>query len=285
MSEAPVLEGAQAFLQALFRLDDKIVDQPELAASVAVHVTGNDRLSPSEQADLYREQFFLRHLESLQEDHVGLVHFLGDELFERLARAYLRAHPPRTPSLRELGADFARFVATWDGVPEELRELCVDMARYELTIVDLFDAADVPAPDGERLAKIPEDVWLTRPLVWTPHLRLLASAYPVPELRIVAKKAIAARDADGPSERAAPPPREAAYHGLFRRDDVVVFERLSAEAFRLLVLLTGGASLASACDQLSATMSAEESAKVESEVGEWFRRWASWGWILDVKAR
>jgi hypothetical protein len=273
---APQLDRVQAFLQEAFRLDDKLVDQPELAPRVAEHVSGNDRLTPSEQADLYREQFFLRHVESLEEDHLGVAHFLGDEGFERLARAYLRAHPPVTPSLRDLGADFARFVASWDGMPAELRELCTDMARYELTLVDVFDAADVPAPDGARLAQIPQDVWLTRPLVWTPHLRLLASGYPVPELRLAAKRGDLTRDV---------PPREAAYHGVFRRDDVVVFERLEPEAFRLLVLLTGGASLASACDQLSASMSDDEAAKVEAEVGEWFQRWASWGWILDVESR
>lgn len=293
---APELDRAQAFLQALFRLDDKIVSQPELSRDVAAHVSGNDKLSPSEQADLYREQFFLRHIESLEEDHVGLVHFMGDELFDAFARAYLRAHPPRTPSLRELGADVARFAATWDGMPDDLRELAVDMARYELTLVDVFDAADVPSPDGARLAKIPEDVWLTRPLVWTPHLRLLASGYPVPELRIAAKRALSARDHEGDHEdknasnqavsaRPAVPPREASYHGVFRRDDVVVFERLPAEAFRLLVLMTGGASLAGACAELSATMSDDEATEVEAEVGEWFRRWASWGWILDVEAR
>lgn len=293
---APELDRAQAFLQALFRLDDKIASQPELARDVAAHVSGNDKLSPSEQADLYREQFFLRHIESLEEDHLGLVHFMGDDLFDAFARAYLRAHPPTTPSLRELGADVARFAATWDGMPDELRDLSVDMARYELALVDVFDAADVAAPEGARLAKIPEDVWLTRPLVWTPHLRLLSSAYPVPELRIAAKKARLARDHEGDDEgadasdqgnsgRPAPPPREASYHGIFRRDDVVVFERLPAEAFRLLVLMTGGASLARACAELSATMSDDEAAKVEAEVGEWFRRWASWGWILDVEAR
>ncbi len=273
---APELDRVQAFLQEALRLEEKIVQQPELAPRVAEHLSGNDRLTPSEQADLYREQFFLRHVESLEEDHAGLVHFLGEERFDALARAYLRAHPPRTPSLRELGADLARFVATWDGVPADLRELCTDMARYELVLVDVFDAADVPPPDGARLAQIPEDVWLTRPLVWTPHLRLLASGYPVPELRLAAKKGKISEDL---------PPREPAYHGVFRRDDVVVFERLSAEAFQLLVLLTGGESLASACDRLSASLTDEEAAKVEAEVGAWFQRWASWGWILDVEAR
>lgn len=298
---APELDRVQGFLQELLRRDDDLATSPELAPRIAEHVTGNDRLSPVEQADLYREQFFLRHIESLEEDHLGIVHYLGEEGFDAFARAFLRAHPPRTRSLRELGADLATFAATHEGLADELRDLVVDMARYELTLVDVFDAADVPPPDGARLAAIPEDVWLTRPLVWSPHLRLLAFAYPVPELRIAAKRASLDGDHEAhPGEAAlgahrahhadvalakAPPPREAAYYGVFRRDDVVVFERLTAEAHGLLELLTAGESLASACEKLSARLTDEETAKVEAEVGAWFQRWASWGWILDVRAR
>jgi len=300
---APELDRVQGFLQEILRRDGELTESPDLAPRIAEHITGNDRLSPAEQADLYREQFFLRHVESLEEDHIGIAHYLGEEAFDAFARAYLRAHPPRTRSLRDLGADLATFAATYDGFPEGLRDLVVDMARYELLLVDVFDAADVPPPDGPRLAAIPEDVWLTRPLVWTPHLRLLALSYPAPELRIAAKKAAheAAHEAH-PGEAAlalehhahlhaadgapkAPPPREPAYYGIFRRDDIVAFERLTAEAHGLLELLTAGESLASGCEKLSSRLTDEEAAKVEAEVGAWFQRWASWGWILDVRAR
>lgn len=268
------LERVQAFLTDVFQLGTEIPEGGALAARVAEHVTGNDRLSPAEQADIYRRQFFLRHVESLQEDHLGLAHYLGEDGFERLAYAYLAKHPPRTPSLRDLGADMASFVTTYDGLPEHLRDLCADMARYELEIVEIFDAADVPPPDGARLAALPQEAWLTRPLVLTPLLRLLEFRYPVPELRVAIQK--------GKPEREPPPPETARY-GVFRRNDVIRFERLPAEAYALLGLLVGGEPLVGACEKLSETLSSARAAEVEAEVGEWFQRWASWGWILDVK--
>lgn len=282
------LDRAQRFLQEILRLDDPLATRPDLAPRIAEHVTGNDRLSPVEQADLYREQFFLRHVESLEEDHVGVAHHLGDEAFGALARAYLRAHPPRTTSLRDLGADLATFAESYDGLSAEVRDLVVDMIRYELALVDVFDAADVPAPDGAKLAAIPEDVWLTSPLVFSPHLRLLALRYPAPELRAAAKRArAAAAEAHdhAPAEAIAPPAREPAYYGIFRRDDIVVFERLGEEAHDLLRLLGAGESLASACEKLSRRLSGEQAARIETEVGAWFQRWASWGWILGVRGR
>lgn len=270
---AAQLDRVQSFLKDAFQLPRAIPDDPALVPLVAEHVSGNDRLSPAEQADIYRRQFFLRHVDSLIEDHAGLVHFLGDDGFDAFARAYLAKHPPRTPSLRELGADIATFAATHQGLPEHLRGVCTDMARYELYIVDLFDMADVPAPDAQRLATIPEEAWLTRPLVFTPLLRLFAFGYPIPDLRIAIKKGECASE---------PPPRAPVYYGIFRRDDMISFESLTPEAHALLQLLMSGEPLGAACEKLSASLSNERAAEVEGNVARWFQRWASWGWILDV---
>jgi len=140
-------------------------------------------------------------------------------------------------------------------VPEHLRSVCVDMARYELAMVDLFDAADVPPPDVERLRAVPQEAWLTRPLVLTPLLRLLEFRHPVPELRLAIKQG------ERPSE---PPPPEAVYYGVHRRDDRIAFERLPAEAHALLGRLVSGEPLASACEELSQTLTEERATEVEA---------------------
>jgi hypothetical protein len=271
---APQLARLQTFLTDAFRLPDSIPGDAALEQRAAEHVSGNDRLTPAEQADIYRRQFFLRHVDSLIEDHLGLVHYLGDDGFEDFARAYLAEHPPKTPSLRDLGADIATFAESYEGMPEGLRGICVDMARYELCLIEIFDAADVDPPDAARLTALPQEAWLTRPLVFTPHLRLFALGYPTPDLRIAIKEGEAAKE---------PPPREEVYYGVFRRDDRIAFERLTREAYELLRLLTEGEPLVSACDKLSQRLTDESASMVEAEVGTWFQRWASWGWILDVK--
>lgn len=268
------LEQVQSFLKDAFQRQEPIPDDPALAPLVAEHVAGNDRLSPAEQADIYRRQFFLRHVDVLRDDHPGLVHYLGDDTFEAFARAYLAAHPPRTPSLRDLGADVARFVDVTDTIPERLRPICADMARYELTIVAVFDAADVPPPDAERLREVPEDAWLTRPLVLTPHLHLHAFQHPVPDLRKAIK-------GEGCSKE--PPAPEPIWYGVFRSDDKIAFERLPREAYDLLGLLVAGTPLAGACEALTRHLPEERAAEIEAEIGAWFQRWARWGWVLDVK--
>lgn len=275
MTAAPSqLARVQSFLKDALRLPTSLPGDAALAAPIAEHITGNDRLSPAEQADLYRRQFFLRHVDSLVEDHAGLVHYLGDDGFEALAYAYLEKHPPRTPSLRDLGADIAAFVETWEGLPAHLRGVCTDMARYELIMVELFDAADVPPPDAQRLAALPQEAWLTQPLVLTSLLRLVEFRHPVPDLRVAIKLGDCAKE---------PPPPEPIRYGIFRMDDRISFHRLSSEAHALLSLLMDGEPLASACERLSQTLTEESASRVEAEVGEWFQRWASWGWILDVK--
>ena len=282
--EAPrSLSRTMELLQRVFRLPSAIPDDPALAPIVAEHVAGNDRLSPSEQADLYRKQFFLRHVDALAEDHAGLVHYLGEGGFEELARAYLAAHPPSSYTLRDLGADLAAFVATWEGLSDPVRSLCANMARYELCVVEIFDAADVGPPDAARLAAVPQEAWLTRPLVFHPHLRLLAFDHPIPDLRRAIKKAGLEGGPPGPPPRE-PPVKEPCFYGIFRRDDVIAYERLAPEAHALLDRLMRGAPLASACEDLSRSLTEEAAAAVEAEVGGWFQRWASWGWILDVEA-
>jgi hypothetical protein len=67
-------------------------------------VTGNDRLSPAEQVDIYRRQFWLRHEDCLAEDFPALRAILGEPLWEAFVRDYLTEIPPTAPNLRDLGA-------------------------------------------------------------------------------------------------------------------------------------------------------------------------------------
>ena len=52
--------------------------------------TGNARMTPCEQLDVYREQFFLRHVGSLREDFPTVEHLLGAESFDDNVRRVSR---------------------------------------------------------------------------------------------------------------------------------------------------------------------------------------------------
>src|SRR6188474_2074542 len=85
---------------------------PEVTAAAAERVTGNARLLPVDQVEIYREQFWLRHSASLVEDFPGLGGILGQDDWERLIEEYLEAVPPVAYSLRDLGERLPAFIET-----------------------------------------------------------------------------------------------------------------------------------------------------------------------------
>jgi hypothetical protein len=271
--EGTPLADVQAFLADVLRRLEPVVDDPAVAERCAHHVAGSERLSPAEQVDIYRRQFWLRHIDSLREDHPGLCYVLGEDGFEALCRAYLVAHPPRTPSLRELCSDLARFAAGWEGLSPDRRALAIDMARYELAFVEVFDGAEVPALDAAKLAAVPEEAWETARIVLHPLLARMRFDHPVHRLRYAIREG-------GRPELPAPEPTRVA---LFRRDLVIHYEELEPLAFDVLEALAAGGPLAAAMERVAAAGGPSAEVELQARVGTWFRQWAGWGWIVDVQ--
>ena len=284
----------QRFLADSLRRDAPIADDPVLAAATRAHVAGNDRLSPAEQADIYREQFWLRHVEALTEDYPGLRVVMGEEAFDALLRAYLHAHPPRTPSLRDLGADLVPFAEAWPGFPPERRVLALDMLRYEHAFIDLFDGADVPPLDARKLAALGEGADRAR-IVLHPLLALLRLGYPVHHYRLAIVGLDTPMGAETPASvdptnagaapsTAAPPlpePRSLCL-ALYREGRSIKYEEAEPEAFALLEALRAGEPLGAACDRVAAGMDEAAAEAFGGKVGAWFQRWTALGWIVDV---
>jgi len=237
-------------------------------------VAGSHAMTPAEQVDVYRNQFWLRHRASLEEDYPGLLHIVGDELFDSFVRAYLTAFVPRTPSLRDLGADIVRFAETFPGWPSDVRALALDMIRYELAWVDVFDGPD-PAPlDAEVLRQVPEDAWSTARIRLNPCIARLDVTYPVHHLRYAVK----ANEAPP-----LPPPAEGGFRlALFRAKNVLHFEELSTEAATLLDALGRGIPLVPACELVTHGKTEAEIAALNESVGKWFATWARFGFIASI---
>jgi hypothetical protein len=273
MASRSELDALQGFLAGTFQRGEPVVGDPALEGDVARVVRGNDRLTPAEQVDIYRRQFWLRHIDSLREDHPGLGWLLGEDAFEAMCTRYLAAHPPRTPSLRELGADLVRFLATDPALPEALREIAVEMARYELCMVEVFDAAEVAPVAADKLASLPADAWESARVVIHPALQRMHLRWPVHRLRYQV------REGKAPPMPEAPAPCHLA---LFRQELTIRFEELDALAFQLLEALASGEALVPAMSRLAAAHP-ERAADMEASVGGWFQSWAAWGWIVDVE--
>lgn len=267
------LAELQRFLAGALRREEPIADDPALAGVTRGHVAGNDRLTPAEQADLYREQFWIRHVDTLTEDYPGLRALLGEETFEALLHAYLGAHPPRTPSLRDLGADLLPFAERWEGFPAEHRAVALEMIRYEHAFIDLFDGPEPPPLDPGKLQSLPADAWERARIVLYPFLARLRLEHPLHLYRLAAV---------GAEEPPPFPQRASVSLVLYRRDNVVCYEEVEPEALALLDALAAGEPLVAACDHVAATLDPAAAEALGDKVGTWFQRWTAHRWIVDV---
>lgn len=268
------LDPVMAFLGPAFRAVDPLADEETLAAACAEHVTGNSRLTPAEQVDIYRRQYWLRHIDALAEDYPGVRYLLGEEGFDAFLRAYLLAHPPRHKSLRDLGCDIVTFGAGY-AFPADRSAVTQEMLAYEHSFIDLFDGAEPPPLDPQKLATMPEEAWERARLVIHPLLARSRVRYAVHRIRLAAK----AEDADTIDAPPAPAPTNLV---LFRDDHRIRFEELDAQGFALLDALARGEALGPACEQVAAGLEPEAGERFGAQVGLWFQEWTARRWIVDV---
>lgn len=264
------LSELQVALATALRHDRALEKEPALAAFAMAHIAGSDRLSPVEQLEIYREQFWLRHTSSLVEDFPGLGGILGQADWEALVEAYLRATTPDSYTLRDLGSRLVDFVAGANWLPHQA--LCLDMARLELAYIEVFDAPDSPPLAPERLATIPEDRLGDARLVVAPAVRLLALDHPVHDLR---------RQLRAESNEPVPIPGKSPVKLAVYRHELRLWDMtLSDVAFRLLSAFEAGIPLGPAAE--SAVARERDEGELAEQLGNWLQQWTRKGLIADV---
>jgi hypothetical protein len=267
------LHRTQEWMAALLRRRSALPRDAAITEQAHAHIGGNSRLSPVEQLEIYREQFWLRHTASLLEDFPGVSGILGQEDWEKLAEGYLEEIMPTSWTLRDLGDRMPAHVERSTWLPHH--EVCLDMARLEWAYVGLFDAMAVPPLDASKLGAISEEAWQTARIVFDPSVALLRVTYPVADLR--------RRLREGTGEVVPIPEREPQNLVLYRGVDLSLFNsKVSDAAFELLTALHEGVPLVPACER-AARRVPSAAAEIEAKAGEWFADWGRRGWVVDVQ--
>ena len=148
------------------------------AARAAALVKPSATLDPLERVEIYNRMYWFRVLDSLADDLPGLRALLGERRFWRLARAYLKAEPSRSPSLRDLPSRLSGFLRRHPRFAGPLASAAVDLARYEWAQVTAFDAAALPPLRASALRRT--DPRRLR-LRLQPHVTLLTLGHGVDE--------------------------------------------------------------------------------------------------------
>jgi hypothetical protein len=228
-------------------------------------------MSPAERFEVYREQYWLRHLANLEEDYPTLGHVLGAADLRELLVDYLHAHPPSTWNLQRLGAALPDFVER--RVPADRPSAARDAARIDWAFVEAFDAPDVPPFDARALTSVPEDAWPGARITFHPSLRPLDLGHHVHVLR--------ERIARG--ERAAPLVPEPASVVVWRDPGCHLrAQEIEPLAARLLGTLRAGVALGAACELVAGAPGAAGAADLEPRIAAWFQQWTALAWVRAV---
>jgi hypothetical protein len=264
------LAEMQRLLARALQLPDPLVGDPETARAAEGIAAGNDRLSPVEQVDIYREQFWLRHVDCLHDDFASIEHALGDDdAWRTLTRRYLADCPSRAWSLRDLGERMIAFLETtapWSDDP-----FLADLARVEWAFVEAFDGPDAPPFDPASLAEASEDAWLTARVHLHPALQRLRLRYPAHDYRIAVRK-------DEPSAR---PEARACHVVIYRGRELLHCLEIDAGAAALLDELARLVPLGEACER-AAVASGAPLEEFQAKLSAWFAEWMSTGWLRSV---
>ena len=246
---------------------------PPAGASIEDVITASRQQSSRERLDVYCNAYQLRLLECLRDEFATLGKFLGDDVFNALAAAYLQAHPSRSHTLSQLGANFPGFLSN-SAAAFEGSQFLIDLATLERVYAEVFDG---PGVEGLPLIT-PADLRAIRPDQWpgvrfkpAPCLRLLEFKYPVHEF------VTACRHAGEPTV----PDSVPTWLAVTRRQYIVRRVPLSEPQFALLKLLSTGHPLGDALDQV-ATLH-DDLEDFAQHIQNWFREWTAAAFFLSVE--
>jgi Putative DNA-binding domain len=148
-------------------------------------------VSAERRMDIYASGYVLRLLECMKCDFPGLQAFMGEQLFDLFAKAYIVSLPPQSWSLYHLSERFPPFLRDTEPPTENtgelqqiLAQLPAEIAAFERTRAELGGAKgteELPGFNGPHLFDPIPYLVGEIPLAVSPALRLLKQKFPLNE--------------------------------------------------------------------------------------------------------
>jgi hypothetical protein len=126
-------------------------------AAIQAEIISTEKVSASARLDVYRNAYFARLLEVFHLDYPALHTLLGDHEFMLLTRRYIDTNPSQYRSIRWFGNNLAAFLEQRTPYADNL--ILAEMARFEWSLTEAFDAPDEAVMSLEDMATIPFDKW------------------------------------------------------------------------------------------------------------------------------
>lgn len=256
MAEPPTTLTLAALQRHLL---DAIAERRPVDARLLSHLAGDARLDGAGRLAIYGDMYLARLHEALSFQFPSLLAAVGEDDFLDLARAYLAACPPRSPSLRWLGERLAGFLEPPRGAAWH-RPWLADLARLDYARLDVFDAPDEELLTMARLRAMAPEALTALPLA-------LCAAHRVLEVTFAVERTWRSLD----EGRECAPPARAPHRLLVWRQGVAVYHRaLEGVEATLLPALSAPFTLAALCERIAAEVGDEAAGGVTFELlGRW----------------
>jgi len=146
------------------------------AAATPDGIVGPDHEPAPRRFAVYRNNVIVGLVKALKGSFPAVERIVGEDFFQAMARAYVRAEPPRSPLLIDYGVTFADFIAGFE--PAASLPYLPDVAWIERAWREAYHAADAEPLGADAFAGIGEDRLGGLTLRLHPSLRLVRSRYP-----------------------------------------------------------------------------------------------------------
>lgn len=237
-------------------------------------LSARGRADPETRLSVYIHAYRGRLKEVLANDYPAVVMAISGSRFNRLADDYIDAYPSRYYSLRDFGRHLPEFVSDLMRQREDWQNVhwLYELALFERTLGQAFDAADEAIFSEQDMAGIPPEAWPELRFHMHPSVHRLDLEWNIPEIW-------QALTGDGPTQVTAI--RESASPWLIWRDQLITrFRSMQADEQLALDKLCAGDSFNQACEVLATLIREDE---VPLRAAGLLKSWMTQGLISGIQ--
>jgi hypothetical protein len=228
---------------------------------VQSQVVGTQRVPIETRLGIYRHAYGARLVEALGANYPAMAKLLGDAQFEELAYAYVASHDSHSFSVRQYGHEF------FQGMPTDFLQ---ELARWEWTIADVFDAADATPVPAASLSSIAPEEWSELRFGFHPSTKRLTLATNAP---LVWKALTDDQESPGPAGL------EATTWLLWRHELRTFYRSLGKDEAQMLDGATHGTRFGDLCTNLCVHCTEDEA---PARAAGFLRQWIESGMIVEA---
>jgi len=132
---------------------------------------------PRRRFAVHRNNMIASLLQTLAARFPAAAKIVGPEFFNAMGRAFVAAHPPRSPMLACYGDEFPDFIDAF--APARDVAYLADVARIEAARTRAYHAADAPPVSAAAFAALPAEATDAIRLELHPSVEIIRSRHPI----------------------------------------------------------------------------------------------------------